>query len=97
MLAVLLLAACNSNDFKSKASANTNELTTPTPSDGVARVTVTELKEMADKGAVLIIDTRDPGSYANEHIKGSISIPEAEIAKRSDELPRDKMIVAYCS
>ncbi|HEY0547182.1 MAG TPA: rhodanese-like domain-containing protein [Pyrinomonadaceae bacterium] len=96
-LAVVLLAACNSNDFKSKVSADPNNLTTQTPSDGVARITVTELKEMVDKGTALIVDTRGADAYATEHIKGSISIPEAEISNRSGELPRDKMIVAYCS
>lgn len=97
-LAGVLLAGCNSDDSKgaSKSIANEN-LSTQTPSDGVKRVTVTELKAMVDKGAVVIVDTRDAASYAAEHIQGSINIPEANISARSGELPADKMIVAYCS
>jgi 3-mercaptopyruvate sulfurtransferase SseA len=102
-LAVLLLAACNSNDFQSSANANANAnkppagLNTQTPSDGVPRITVTELKEKVDKGTAFIVDTRGPEAYAAEHIKGSINMPETSIAARSGELPRDKMIVTYCS
>jgi 3-mercaptopyruvate sulfurtransferase SseA len=99
-LAVVLLAGCNSNDSQGaiKSIANTNaDPSTQTPGDGVKRVTVTELKEMVDKGTALIVDTRDAASYATEHIQGSINIPEANITARSGELPADKMIVAYCS
>lgn len=100
-LAVLLLAACNSNESQSSANANASKppagLNTQTPPDGVPRITVTELKEKVDKGTAFIIDTRGPEAYAAEHIAGSISMPETSIAARSGELPRDKMIVAYCS
>ena len=99
-LGVVLLAACNSDDSKgaSRTSSSTpGNLSSQAPSDGVARITVTELKDLVDKGAVFIIDTRGPEAYATEHIKGSINIPETEVSSRSDELPRDKMIVAYCS
>lgn len=96
-LAVVLLAACNSDDSKSKTSANTNNLATQTPSDGAARITVTELKDLVDKNAVLIVDTRGPEAYIGEHIKGAINIPAGTIVNRLNELPRDKMIVAYCS
>ncbi|MBV9958030.1 MAG: hypothetical protein JO360_06385 [Acidobacteria bacterium] len=101
VLAVLLLAACNSNDFKSSANANAGApptgLGTQTPSDGVPRITVTELKEKVDKGTAFIVDTRGPEAYAVEHIAGSVNMPENTIASRVNELPRDKMIVAYCS
>jgi rhodanese-related sulfurtransferase len=50
-----------------------------------------------DKGTAFIVDTRGPDAYAVEHIAGSVNIPETNIAARSGELPRDKMIVAYCS
>ena len=99
-LAVVLLAGCNSNDTGSanKSVANANvDPAAQAPADGVKRVTVTELKEMVDKGTVLIVDTRGPDAYAQEHIQGSISIPEMNIVARSGELPPDKMIVAYCS
>jgi rhodanese-related sulfurtransferase len=58
---------------------------------------VTELKDAVDKGAVVIVDTRYPESYEQEHIKGAINIMEANLDAHVSALPRDKMIVAYCS
>lgn len=95
----LLVSACNSND-SSRASSSTSEpgnLSTQTPGDGVRRITVTELKSAFDKGAVFIVDVRAPEAYASEHIKGSVNIPEASTTARSEEFPRDKLIVTYCS
>jgi 3-mercaptopyruvate sulfurtransferase SseA len=97
---VVLLSGCNSDDSKgaSKTSSSApSGLASQTPSDGVARITVAELKVAVDKGTVFIIDTRGPEAYEAEHIKGSINMPETTVTARASELPRDKMIVAYCS
>jgi 3-mercaptopyruvate sulfurtransferase SseA len=97
--AVALLTACNSNDSSANnaTSSDSNKFVTQTPADGVKRITVNELKAAVDKGAVLIIDTRGPEVYTQEHIKGSINILEANLDSRISGLPRDKMIVTYCS
>jgi 3-mercaptopyruvate sulfurtransferase SseA len=100
VLAVALLAACNSNDSQVANKSNTNATdnpSTPTPTDGVRRITITELKKAMDAGTVVVVDTRDAASYAQEHITGSINIPEMNIIARAGELPPDKLIVTYCS
>jgi 3-mercaptopyruvate sulfurtransferase SseA len=105
VLAVLMLAACNSKDMKGNAvSSGSPPATTPVsssaqnvPSDGVRRITTVELRAALDKGTALVVDTRPLESYKQNHIKGSISIPLDQVADRIGELPRDKMIVTYCS
>ena len=105
MLGIIMLAACNStnnNAGKSSGAAVAKNGTAPasTPnvlSDGVRRVTTVELRDMLDKGTAVVIDTRGADAYKGNHIKGSISVPVDEVAKRINDLPRDKMIVAYCS
>ena len=100
ILGVVLLAACNSDDSKgaSKTSpSGPSSLASQTASDGVARITVAELKVAVEKGTVVIVDTRGPEAYEAEHIKGAINMPETSVTARASELPRDKMIVAYCS
>jgi 3-mercaptopyruvate sulfurtransferase SseA len=99
LLGVLALTACNSAEqktSKSSALAAGSPATKP-PADGVRRVTVTELKDLVANNEAVIIDVRNAESYKASHIKGSKLIPEAEVAKRSDELPKDKLIVTYCS
>lgn len=98
-VAAALLTACNSDDSAAskRVYSDPGNLSTETPGDGVRRITVKELKDAFDKKAVLIVDTRGPDAYAQEHIKGSINIPEGNLDARISELPRDKMIVTYCS
>lgn len=92
-------AGCNSNESQARKvdSSPPGNVAPQPPPDGVRRITVTELKDAVDKGAVVIVDTRPPEAYQAEHIKGSINILEANLDARINELPRDKMIVAYCS
>jgi hypothetical protein len=101
VLAVALLAACNSNDgqmaSKDKLTNNNSATAEAVQTDGVRRITVAELKAAADKGTVHIVDVRTADAYAVEHIKGSVNIPEGAIESRAGELPTDKMIVTYCS
>ena len=98
-IGALLLTACNSDDSQAKNGGSSSQpnVSTPPPSDGVKRITVTELKDAFDKNAVLIVDTRGPDAYAIEHIKGAINILEANLDSHLSELPRDRMIVTYCS
>ena len=43
-----------------------------------------------------LIDVREPLEYAAGHARGTINIPQAEIASRIDELPRDRPIYVIC-
>jgi len=99
VIGLLTLTACNSAEqtvTKSSSLAAGSPATKP-PADGVRRVTVVELKDLLDKNAAVAIDVRNEESFKASHIKGAKLIPEAEVAKRSDELPKDKLIVTYCS
>ena len=94
------LVACNSNEtpfLQTPKAAATPQQPPPPPADNARRVTVTELHDLYQKGNVLIIDTRPESAYKDEHLKGSISMPTGTVLSRVDELPRDKMIVAYCT
>src|SRR5262249_5874149 len=45
---------------------------------------------------VVIVDTRAPEAFAEEHIPGAINIPTDQLESRLSELPKDKHIVPYC-
>jgi hypothetical protein len=62
------------------------------------RIPLAEFKALYDDPArrPYIIDVRAIESYQAGHIKGAISFPEADVDARVGELPRDKLIVAYC-
>jgi rhodanese-related sulfurtransferase len=50
----------------------------------------------ANRDRVVILDTRTPDAYAEEHIQGAINIPTDQLSQRLSELPKDKDIVPYC-
>ncbi|HEY0384523.1 MAG TPA: rhodanese-like domain-containing protein [Pyrinomonadaceae bacterium] len=65
--------------------------------DGVRRITAAEAHDALDKGTAIVVDVRGDESYKLGHIKGALSIPVNEFVARIKELPRDKMIITYCS
>ena len=65
--------------------------------DGVRRVTPAEARAAIEKGQAVIIDVRGEDSFKAGHIKGALWIPVGDIASRTNELPRGKMIITYCS
>ena len=46
---------------------------------------------------LLIIDVRSREAYAAGHIPGAINIPAERLAKRLDEIRRDRTVVVYCA
>jgi rhodanese-related sulfurtransferase len=48
-----------------------------------------------DQNAV-IIDVREPEEYLMGHVPGAINLPQAEIASRLEELPRDRPLMMVC-
>jgi rhodanese-related sulfurtransferase len=60
------------------------------------RVTAEEVKTQLDAGAkVYVIDNRS--SFSGQMAKGAAHVPLAKIAEWSKDLPKDAMIVAYCT
>ena len=61
------------------------------------RIAAPEVKRLAEKGEVVIVDTRGKDAYDFEHAEGALSIPLGELESRLAELPKDKLIAAYCT
>jgi len=56
-----------------------------------------ELAELLDgDDPPLVLDVRGAGEYADGHIEGSLHIPYGELARRLDELPRDRILATIC-
>jgi 3-mercaptopyruvate sulfurtransferase SseA len=108
-LVLLVAAACNPEAYSGKANANGTAKpgvasappavpAAPTqPADSVRRVTIDELKTMLAENKAVVVDVRGDAAFKTGHIKGALMIPAAEIDKHADELPKDKLIVTYCS
>jgi hypothetical protein len=62
------------------------------------RMPIAEFKALYDNPNTrpVILDVRAKQSYDEGHIAGAISFPEAEVDARVAELPKDRLIIAYC-
>lgn len=99
VVAAVVFAACNTVDH----IANSNPKPAAAPgsdtvyADGARRVTADELEKMLKNNEAIVVDVRNQASYDVGHIPGAKLIPAGEILNHLNELPRDKMIVTYCS
>ncbi len=99
LLSMVVLTACNSQENK---NISAGPITPPVPAskaapDGIRRITVVELKDLLAKGQAVVVDVRNVESYNESHIQGAKLIPVADTLKHVNELPKDKLIVTYCS
>ena len=99
-----LLVACNSSENllaqsnrKTVQPPTSPQPASPNPADSARRIDVEELHKLWEKDEVLIIDTRSELDFKNSHIKNAISMPFGTVQDHIEELPRNKMIVAYCT
>jgi rhodanese-related sulfurtransferase len=54
------------------------------------------LKNGLDEQKITLIDVREPGEFAGEHIKGATLLPLSQFDPNSPKLQGDKDIVLYC-
>ena len=93
------LLACNSNETlisQAPRPASQSAAATPPP-DNARRMTAEELHKHFEANDVVIIDTRAEPAYKQEHIKGAILVPAGKMNEKFDQLPKGKLIVAYCT
>jgi rhodanese-related sulfurtransferase len=60
----------------------------------VDEISLEEL-ESRDPGTILL-DVREPVEYAAGHVPGAVNLPQADLADRLDELPRDRLVLLIC-
>lgn len=59
------------------------------------RMDVEQAKRLRAADA-LTLDVREPHEYAAGHLPGAVSLPQADLLTRIDEIPRDARIVVVC-
>jgi|SRR5690242_18918572 len=93
----LLFCACGLIHSKTKTDTQKAvAAATPYP-DGARRVTIDEMESLVKQGKAVVIDVRSEDAYNAGHIPGAKLIPSNDITTRINELPKDKLIITYCS
>jgi len=64
------------------------------------RLTVNEVKERIDRGEQFVfVDSRNPKAWAEAQNKlpGAIRVPVDEVEGHLEEIPRDRVVITYCT
>jgi len=94
-----LLAVAVSSAFAAPqppAAAPAVAQTAPTQ-ESARRISATEARQALAKGQAVLVDVRPKESYDASHAQGAISIPLSDIGSRAGELPKDKLVITYCT
>ena len=78
----------NTNPSSAESSPRTTR-------NGIPLLSPLEVNALRTRPDVLVIDVRGDFAWAQEHVPGAISFPEDQAEQRYNELPRDKLIIAY--
>ena len=60
----------------------------------VAEISIHELESRPPEA--LAVDVREPVEYARGHVPGALNLPQADLADRLEELPRDRPLLLIC-
>ena len=60
----------------------------------VLEIGIDEVERRIDSS--LLLDVREQTEYGSGHVPGAVNIPQAELASRLEEIPRDRPIVTIC-
>lgn len=69
----------------------------PETGDQAPRIEGAEAKRLADKGEAVALDVRSKEAWDLGHVQGAVHIPLNDLPHRLKELPKDKLIAAYCT
>ncbi len=64
------------------------------------RINVTNLKRRIDQGEdVFLVDTRNPKAWseAGTKLPGAIRVPADQVERHLADIPRDQLVVTYCT
>src|SRR5262245_29740179 len=84
----------------SSAAQSTTAIPPPNQNaeEKIPRVKVEEAKKLVAEGKAIIIDVRGADAYKASHIKGALDVPLTKLNEGEfKDLPKDKLIIAYCS
>jgi rhodanese-related sulfurtransferase len=64
----------------------------------VPRISIDEVKILMARQQVVLIDVRDPQSFAEGHMPGAINVPFDHIPQYVEQWKKDKrLLVTYCA
>ena len=93
--ALLALSACGGAPPQPGNEASSGGETTDAALPPAPRIDGAEARALVANGAFLL-DVTPPPRNARSELEGRVNIPLPQLRDRLDEVPRDRVVVAYC-
>ena len=61
------------------------------------RISAAEARQALAQGKAVLVDVRPKEAYDASHAQGAISLPLSDLGSRAGELPKDKLVITYCT
>jgi 3-mercaptopyruvate sulfurtransferase SseA len=103
-LAISLACAAETGNGNIAANAPRSNAAVPTPDlartatpHESERISLADAKKAFDENSAVFVDVRSPDAYKEEHIRGALNVPLAELDANVGKFPKGKKIIVYCS
>jgi 3-mercaptopyruvate sulfurtransferase SseA len=63
----------------------------------VPRIPLDEAKQHFENGTAIFVDSRSASEFEGEHIAGAIHLETGTVDTLENELPKDQLIITYCT
>jgi 3-mercaptopyruvate sulfurtransferase SseA len=61
------------------------------------RIPAAEARQALAQGKAVLVDVRPKEAYDASHAQGAISLPLSDLGLRAGELPKNKLVITYCT
>lgn len=66
-------------------------------SAAMERIPVSQARSLVDRGRAVLVDVRTAVVYQMSHVDGALNVPANQVTDYEYRVPRDKLIICYCS
>jgi hypothetical protein len=61
------------------------------------RISAAEARQALATGKAVLVDVRSKEAYDASHAQGALSVPLSDLESRAGELPKNKLVITYCT
>jgi hypothetical protein len=90
-------AAPQAPNMTPRAAAPAEKAPAAATQETARRIPAAEARQALAKGKAVLVDVRNKEAYEASHAQGAISIPLSDIGLRAGELPKNKLVITYCT
>ena len=69
----------------------------PATQETARRISVDEARQALAAGKAVLVDVRAKEALEARHAQGALSVPLSDLGSRAGELPKNKLVITYCT